>query len=533
MKRLLIAILSLIATFCFTFTLTACTNVYNVNFIVDGETYLSIEVSEKETITIPDEPTKEYHTFNGWFLDEGVWEQPINEETAQTITLTEDLNVYAYFTLNTIEGVTFENDTFTYDGEEKTIEVQNLPDGATVTYSPSNVYVDAGSYPITATITKENYIDKVLTATLTIQKAVMTDINFDDTTILAGNPTTIEAFGYPEGSTVTYTNNGPFSEKGTYFIDVKIENPNYFTYEKTATLNIVSVADLMTSKYLAGKAKGSKYSANGGNQYFLCVVEFNDDFTQATLYATKYDKINTNTDYITNVSAKVSLKSDNMLDIVLKWKNEKNSVELKQSSSGEFTVNRTSTDSSYWDHIVADGFSSKPTMYTYSGKYDLDLSTYADGDPFAPTGWSEEVMNSQGQYEASSGNAKVIANEDGKALSIKIGENANNVYRYTYMFGETPLGEFSFFTFNFSGSAAIRVKLILKSGNYIHLLGDSSSFFEPNASTNLSGYHWIDANKNQRGNIVGIQIEVYQGTFANTNKVVEIAPFSLSYSVEI
>ena len=41
-------------------------NSYDVTFVVDGEVYQTVSVNYGETITLPEEPTKEGHTFSGW-----------------------------------------------------------------------------------------------------------------------------------------------------------------------------------------------------------------------------------------------------------------------------------------------------------------------------------------------------------------------------------------------------------------------------------------------------------------------------------
>ncbi len=78
-----------------------------------------------------------------------------------------------------ITGVAFEEDTytFTYDGTEHSIFVTSLPEGATVTYE-NNGKTNAGTYTVTATVSRENYDDKVLTAILVIDKAAQ-NITFD------------------------------------------------------------------------------------------------------------------------------------------------------------------------------------------------------------------------------------------------------------------------------------------------------------------------------------------------------------------
>ncbi|NLL55805.1 MAG: hypothetical protein GX242_01150 [Clostridiales bacterium] len=66
--------------------------------------------------------------------------------------------------------IVFEDKEVTYTSFDIDITVQNLPQGASVQYD-NNIYSDAGQYLVTATISKPNYNDLVLKATLTITKA--------------------------------------------------------------------------------------------------------------------------------------------------------------------------------------------------------------------------------------------------------------------------------------------------------------------------------------------------------------------------
>ena len=68
-----------------------------------------------------------------------------------------------------ITGVTFKSATYDYDGTPKKIEVQGLPEGATVTYSPSNEHTDIGTYLIKATVKLNGYQDLELSARLIIK----------------------------------------------------------------------------------------------------------------------------------------------------------------------------------------------------------------------------------------------------------------------------------------------------------------------------------------------------------------------------
>ncbi|MBO5326989.1 MAG: InlB B-repeat-containing protein, partial [Clostridia bacterium] len=68
---------------------------FNVNFIVDGETYATIGTSGEETIKIPENPTKEGYTFDGWYWDNDVWEKPFTANSLLDTPLSSDMSVYA------------------------------------------------------------------------------------------------------------------------------------------------------------------------------------------------------------------------------------------------------------------------------------------------------------------------------------------------------------------------------------------------------------------------------------------------------
>ena len=171
---------------------------------------------------------------------------------------------------NIFEGVTFEDATYTYDGREKSIEVNGVPDGATVRYNVSNSYTKAGVYPIEATISKEGYKTLVLTATLTINKATydMSSVEFDDKTVVYnGEVQRIEISGtLPQGVTVSYEN---------------IENINVGTYTVTAKFtgdsnNYEAIADMKATLTIkeAKETEGLIFEkTNNGTEYSVVGYE--------------------------------------------------------------------------------------------------------------------------------------------------------------------------------------------------------------------------------------------------------------------
>ena len=68
---------------------------YKITFIVDDNVYSIFETKGNEKITMPEEPTKENYTFNGWYLDKDVWNELILEDSFINKALTEDISVYA------------------------------------------------------------------------------------------------------------------------------------------------------------------------------------------------------------------------------------------------------------------------------------------------------------------------------------------------------------------------------------------------------------------------------------------------------
>ena len=119
MKKRLLAILVLLVLA--VFALTSCNlfftpekPTYKVTFDVDGGSAVESQViTHKETVTKPDAPTKEGHTFDGWYADEKcttAWDFEKNPITSQT-------TIYAKWNLNshTVSFVGAETDGQTVD----------------------------------------------------------------------------------------------------------------------------------------------------------------------------------------------------------------------------------------------------------------------------------------------------------------------------------------------------------------------------------------------------------------------------------
>ena len=123
MKKKLLTILLTIFVLCASaFTLSACgVAKFKVNFIVDGEVYATIDTTGSEIIQMPENPTKEDYTFDGWYWDKDTWQTPFTANSLLNAPLSSDMNVYCKWikTSNgSIENMTdLTLKTLSFDGE--------------------------------------------------------------------------------------------------------------------------------------------------------------------------------------------------------------------------------------------------------------------------------------------------------------------------------------------------------------------------------------------------------------------------------
>ncbi|MCQ2801813.1 MAG: MBG domain-containing protein [Bacilli bacterium] len=137
----------------------------------------------------------------------------------------------------TFEGITFKDASFDYDGKTHSIEVEGLPDFATVTYT-NNGKSAIGTYTVKATITADHYQTLDLKATLTIKGKQLTGITFEDQVILYdGNYHSIYAQGVPNFADVVYENNNQ-KYQDTYIVKATITAEGYVTLVLTAKMTI-------------------------------------------------------------------------------------------------------------------------------------------------------------------------------------------------------------------------------------------------------------------------------------------------------
>ncbi len=132
-------------------------------------------------------------------------------------------------------GITFDHQTFTYDGTEKKIEINgDLPEGIKEVIYTLQTRLDVGTQQVIARFVVEEGMDPVenMIAELTIEPATIEGITLEggsftyDGSIRAFvlNKTTTQ---YGDTLSVVYNKNNTFIDAGTYSIEVTLSHENY------------------------------------------------------------------------------------------------------------------------------------------------------------------------------------------------------------------------------------------------------------------------------------------------------------------
>lgn len=117
--------------------------------------------------------------------------------------------------------VYFRDVTVDYDGNPHILaEVEGAPEGTTIVYTGRESRTDAGTYTATATLSKDGYTTKELTAKLVIRKIDydMSQAKWDysDAFTYDGSEKTVTVSGLPEGVTVSSYAENAKTDAGTY-----------------------------------------------------------------------------------------------------------------------------------------------------------------------------------------------------------------------------------------------------------------------------------------------------------------------------
>ena len=98
-KKLALLVLAICTVMACSISFVACNITvpvdFELQFIVDGEVYATIDTAGEETISLPANPKKDGFEFDGWYWDENTWERPFTANSLLNEKLTSDMRVYA------------------------------------------------------------------------------------------------------------------------------------------------------------------------------------------------------------------------------------------------------------------------------------------------------------------------------------------------------------------------------------------------------------------------------------------------------
>lgn len=100
MKRVKSLLIILVICLCSAFSACGNPTKFDLDFIVDDEVYATITTAGNATIEMPEDPEKEGYTFDGWYWDKDVWEEPFTANSLLDAPLSSDMKVYAKWTEN-------------------------------------------------------------------------------------------------------------------------------------------------------------------------------------------------------------------------------------------------------------------------------------------------------------------------------------------------------------------------------------------------------------------------------------------------
>ncbi|TDQ79098.1 MBG domain-containing protein [Sphingobacterium yanglingense] len=141
-------------------------------------------------------------------------------------------------------AVTFEDNTFSYDGSEKELSVTGVALGDIQIKYSNNGRTEVGEQIVTVTLTAKGYTPLTLDAKLTIIKATLPAFTFADATFTYdGTAKSLEATGLPNGVTVSSYLGNDQMNAGIYTVTATIDGgTNYEGTTKTAKLTINKAA---------------------------------------------------------------------------------------------------------------------------------------------------------------------------------------------------------------------------------------------------------------------------------------------------
>ena len=116
-------------------------NNITLSFMVDGSVYQKVEATDTTSITMPDDPIKDDYTFDGWYWDNGTWQQPFTANSLLDIPFSSDIYVYAKLT-PIVYTITYQSD----DGIYQNPNSYTVEDTVSLSNATKDGYVFDGWY---------------------------------------------------------------------------------------------------------------------------------------------------------------------------------------------------------------------------------------------------------------------------------------------------------------------------------------------------------------------------------------------------
>ena len=226
---------------------------YTITFYADGSVGDTLETAGNEILTLPDAPKKDNYTFEGWFFDNGTWQNRLTANTYADKPLTEDVSVYAYY--KKIEEpepeppqeytVRFDTDGGTAVSDMTVSVIEESPVTTKAGYTFAGWYKDSGftdkaAFPYEVTKAQTLYAKwEKNTYTVRFDTDGGTAVNDMTVSVIEESPVTTKA-GYTFAG--WYKDSG-FTDKAAFPYEVTKAQTLYAKWEKNAPEGIVFSVD--------------------------------------------------------------------------------------------------------------------------------------------------------------------------------------------------------------------------------------------------------------------------------------------------
>ena len=357
-KRLVAITLAILMLVMECLSLFACgTKVENfeLSFNVDGENYATITTTGTETIQIPENPSKDGYTFDGWYWDKDVWSKPFTANSLLDAPISSDMSVYAKFT-PIAYSISYEMDGGTH----------NNP--ATYTVESSFEFADAqkagytflGWYTDAAYTTQIKSISAGTTGDMTLYakfELATYSITYENTKGAENtNPSTYTI----NSETITFS---PLSKDGYTFGGWYVGDTNVMEISKGSTGNLTLTAKWDTIGYTI-----TYHNVDGATHTNPDSYDVEDQpLTLLAASKTGYSFVGWYTDEaLTNIVTEIAVGTTGDLDLYAKWEIIEYTATFKDGDTVVGTVKFTVESDSITEPAVPErtGYTSAWESYT-------------------------------------------------------------------------------------------------------------------------------------------------------------------------